>query len=143
MLSYRLKLDLFIRLMKILRITVIIILLFIPSATFAGEADSNSALHFGYSLVFGVFGETLLHYNFDMSAPSRIFYATVIGSIPGLAKEVMDNSDDGGHFSGSDMAFDVAGAFTGSLISNYINNKVRVSVKHQSDGALIRMSYNY
>jgi hypothetical protein len=129
--------------MKILSITVIILLLFIPSATFAVEADSNSVLHFGYSLVFGVFGETLLHYNLDMSAPSRIFYATVIGSIPGLAKEVKDNSDDGGHFSGSDMAFDVAGAFTGSVISNYINNKVRVNVTHQSDGAMIRFSYNF
>ncbi len=129
--------------MKILSITVIILLLFIPSATFSAEADSNSVLHFGYSLVFGVFGETLLHYNFDMSAPSRIFYATLIGSIPGLAKEIQDNSDDGGHFSGSDMAFDVAGAFTGSVISNYINNKVRVNVTHQPDGAMIRLSYNY
>jgi len=129
--------------MKILRIIVIIILLFIPVETFAGEADSNSVLHFGFSMVFGVMSETFLHNNFDMSAPPRIFYATVIGSIPGLAKEISDNSDDGGHFSGSDMAFDVVGAFTGSLISNYINNKVRVSVKHQSDGAVIRLSYNY
>ena len=142
-LSYQFRPVLFVRFMKIIKITVIIFLLCIPSSTFAVDTDSNSALHFGYSLVFGVFGETLLHYNFDMSNSSMIVYATLIGSIPGLAKEVSDSSDDENHFSGSDMAFNVAGAFTGSLISNYMNNTFFVSMSAQQDGAIVSMSVRY
>jgi hypothetical protein len=129
--------------MKILRITVIIILLFSPAEAFTDEVDSNSALHFGFSMVFGIMSETFLHYNVDMSAPPRIFYATVISSIPGLAKEVMDSSEDKGNFSSYDMAFNVTGALTGSLISNYMNDKFLVSMSSKQDGAILKLSFNY
>ncbi len=128
--------------MNILRLTVIIILLLIPSVSFADD-DANNILHFGYSMVFGVFSETVLHYNFDMSTPPRIFFATVSASVPGLVKEVLDSSNDNGNFNGSDMAFNVAGAFTGSLISSYINNKISVGMGSRQDGAIVKLSFKF
>lgn len=101
--------------------------------------DSNSAKHFGLSAVFGYASETYLHHNQkELSNMEKISYATIIGTLPGLAKELNDTK-----FDNEDLAFDIAGAFAGSLLSNYLNNNVFLSVKHDSERKSTKIAANY
>lgn len=100
--------------------------------------DSNSAKHFGFSAVFGYAAETVLHKNSNFSDFQKISYGTIIGSLPGLAKELNDTK-----FDNEDMAFDIAGAFAGSLLSNYLNNNVFVTVEHNSKNNSTKIAANY
>ena len=57
----------------------------------ANAADSNSAKHYGFSAVFGFTSETLIHKNFtSLNDIERVSYATILGSTPGLIKELTD-----------------------------------------------------
>lgn len=88
--------------------------------------DSNSAKHFGLSAIFGYGSETFIHDRYsDLSDIEKIGYSTIIGTLPGLAKEINDTK-----FDNEDLAFDIAGAFAGSLLSNYLNNNVFVTLNH-------------
>ena len=82
----------------------------------ANAGDSNSVKHYGFSAVFGFTSETIIHKNFtSLNDIEKVSYATLLGSTPGLIKELTDDK-----FSNEDMAFNVAGALTGALISNYL-----------------------
>ena len=107
----------------------------------ANAADSNSAKHYGFSAVFGFTSETLIHKNFtSLNDIERVSYATILGSTPGLIKELTDDK-----FSNEDMAFNVAGALTGALLSNYLNNNTSIFVSHnQEDKATkVNLAYNF
>lgn len=90
-------------------------------------ADSNSIKHFGFSGIFGYAGETIIHDYQSLSQTEKVLYGTAIGSIPGLTKELTDKK-----FDNEDMAFNVLGALTGSLLSNYLNNNVFITMEHNS-----------
>lgn len=95
------------------------------STLFAAENDKIK--HFGFSSIFGYGGETLIHDIQTLSDTEKVIYGTVIGSVPGLIKELTDDKYDS-----EDMAYNVAGAFAGSLLSNYLNNNVFVAFEHNS-----------
>ena len=97
-----------------------VLLLLLAKLGFA--EDSNSAKHFGFSAIFGYASESYIHNKYDLNDYEKVGYSTIIGSLPGLAKELTDTKYDG-----EDMAFNVAGAFAGSLLSNYLNNTVFIS----------------
>lgn len=104
-------------------------------------ADSNSAKHYGLSAVFGFGSETIIHKNFtQLSDLEKISYATLIGSTPGLIKEMNDDE-----FSNEDMAFDVLGALSGALLSNYLNNNTSIFVSHdkEKEATKINLAYNF
>lgn len=104
-------------------------------------ADSNSVKHYGFSAIFGFTSETIIHKNFsNISDFEKISYATLIGSTPGLIKELTDDK-----FSRQDMAFNVAGALTGALISNYLNNNTSLFVTHNEEkkSTNINLAYNF
>jgi len=91
--------------------------------------DSNSAKHYGISAVFGFASETIIHKNFtELNDFEKISYATVIGTLPGLAKEINDDK-----FSNEDLAFDALGALTGAVLSNYLNNNTSIFVSHSEE----------
>lgn len=107
----------------------------------ANAADSNSAKHYGFSAVFGFTSETLIHKNFtSLNDIERVSYATILGSTPGLIKELTDDK-----FSNEDMAFNVAGALTGALLSNYLNNNTSIFISHNEEekATKINLAYNF
>ncbi len=114
----------------------------IPSSSSAAD-DSGESLHFGVSVILGGISESYLHYKTELTTLERITYGTLIGSTPGLLKELYDDSQSDNNFSGSDMAADIAGALVGSLAANYINNKIQVNVALQSKKTKIIVSYKY
>ncbi len=114
----------------------LIILLLMPATSFAASTDG---LHFGLSTVFGAASESVLHYKTDINDAGRITLGTVIGSLPGLAKEVSDSTEDNDYFSGRQMAIDVAGAFVGAVIADLINNKIQMRIETNKKSTLISL----
>ena len=107
----------------------------------ANAADSNSAKHYGFSAVFGFTSETLIHKNFtSLNDIERVSYATILGSTPGLIKELTDDK-----FSNEDLAFNIAGALTGALLSNYLNNNTSIFISHNEEekATKINLAYNF
>ena len=107
----------------------------------ANAADSNSAKHYGFSADFGFTSETLIHKNFtSLNDIERVSYATILGSTPGLIKELTDDK-----FSNEDMAFNIAGALTGALLSNYLNNNTSIFISHNEEekATKINLAYNF
>lgn len=101
--------------------------------------DSNSAKHFGFSAVFGYATETFIHDRYNtLNDYEKVGYSTIIGTLPGLAKELNDTK-----FDNEDLAFDIAGAFAGSLLSNYLNNNVFVTVQHDNKRKSTLIAANY
>jgi hypothetical protein len=104
---------------------IISICMIIPAVS---HADSETdALHFGLSAVFGAATESYFHYKTKAGTAERIIYGTVLGSLPGLGKEIADGSQEDNHFSGRSYAIDVAGAFVGAVLANLVNESIRVS----------------
>lgn len=92
--------------------------------TILNAGDSNSVKHYGFSAVFGFASEIIIHKNFtQLGDIEKVSYATILGSTPGLIKELTDDK-----FSNEDMAFNFAGALTGALLSNYLNNNTSIFV---------------
>ena len=119
---------------------LLIILLLIPATSFAA---SNNVLHFGLSAVFGSVSETVLHYKTDINDVGRITLGTVLGSLPGLAKEISDSNKEDNHFSGKQMAIDVAGAFVGAVIADLINNKIQMRVETNKKSTVLSLSVEF
>ena len=92
-------------------------------------AFDDKIAHFGLSALFGAGAETILHYRTDFEDVERVALGTLLGSVPGLAKEIIDSQEDGNEFSGSDLTADVAGAFSGALLSNLFNNAIQVRIE--------------
>ena len=104
-------------------------------------ADSNSAKHYGLSAVFGFTSETIIHKNFtQLSDFEKISYATIIGSTPGLIKELNDDK-----FSNEDLAFDIFGALSGAIFSNYLNNNTSIFISHnkEKESTKVNLAYNF
>jgi len=119
----------------------IIISLGLFSSITLNAADSNSIKHYGFSALFGFASETIVHNEYThLDDFDKIALGTAIGSVPGLFKELTDD-----HFSTSDMAFDIAGAFTGAIFSNYLNNNTSIFVTHnkKKEATKIHLSYNF
>lgn len=101
--------------------------------TILNAADSNSIKHYGFSAVFGFTSETIIHKNFSQLGDiEKVSYATILGSTPGLIKELTDDK-----FSNEDMAFNIADA----LISNYLNNNTSIFVTQSR--RKINLAYNF
>ena len=92
-------------------------------------AFDDKIAHFGLSALFGAGAETILHYRTDFEDVERVALGTLLGSVPGLAKEIIDSQEDGNEFSGRDLTADVAGAFSGAFLSHLINNAIQVRIE--------------
>lgn len=93
----------------------------------AFSLEDDGKKHFAYSAIFGFGSETSLHYMTELKTPSRVFLATVIGSMPGLAKEVMDSTENDNFFSKDDLKADIAGAFTGAVTGAIFNGALQIT----------------
>jgi uncharacterized protein YfiM (DUF2279 family) len=108
-------------------IGIVMMLAGFPSAN--SFAVDDKVAHFGLSALFGAGAETVLHYRTDFEDVERIALGTLLGSVPGLANEIIDSQQDGNEFSGSDLTADVAGAFSGAFLSNLFNNAIQVRIE--------------
>ncbi len=106
-------------------------------------AETDKALHFGLSAVFGAAGESVLHHKTQMGTAERIVYGTIIGSLPGLAKEIIDSGRTDNHFSGGDMAANIAGALIGAVVANVVNNRILISVDRGEKKVSVSMQFDF
>lgn len=103
--------------------------------------DSNSAKHYGISAAFGFVSETVIHKNFTtLNDFEKISYATITGTLPGLAKEFHDDK-----FSKEDLAFDALGALTGAIFANYLNNNTSIFIAHSEENksTQVMLAHNF
>jgi VanZ family protein len=119
-----------------------IIVLLVPASSSA-QNNMDKAAHFGISVAFGGVCESVFHYKTDWKPATRITAGTLIGSFPGLIKEIHDSSQRNNKFSGLDMAADVVGAFAGSVLANFINSKIHVTVSKQRDEKKVSLLYRF
>ena len=108
-----------------IRYIATILLVVFLSAKISSASDDKT-LHFGLSAVFGAGSETCLYHQTELKPAKRIFLSTILGSIPGLIKEIADSTKEDNRFSKSDITADITGAFTGAAISCIINNSLRL-----------------
>jgi VanZ family protein len=91
-----------------------------PAARAQAQSDgwtgTDKALHLGLSAPFGAFGATLAPK--DAGTGQRLLYGTVLGALPGLAKELSDRARPGATASAKDMAFNVLGAALGAAVAD-------------------------
>lgn len=105
-------------------------------------ALNDKEQHFIASAGFGAGAETILHYKTKISTGRRIFYASVLGLIPGIIKETIDEADAGNEFSGADLGADALGSLTGAIVSSAFNSVVKIELSGQSD-RLFKISVNW
>jgi putative lipoprotein len=86
--------------------------------------------HFGVSVPFGAIGSYLSK---DTEHP--IIYGSMIGLVPGLAKEVFDGTCESNGFSYKDLTFDLLGSITGAVLGNVAITYYRNS--HESNVGII------
>jgi uncharacterized protein YfiM (DUF2279 family) len=106
-------------------------------------ALSDKLKHFAVSSIFGAASETCLHYKTDLKTSGRIILGTTLGSLPGLAKEIVDSTKEGNHFSGGDLAAGVAGAFLGAVVGNLINNKIQIKLDKSKEKKSVSVSFSF
>jgi uncharacterized protein YfiM (DUF2279 family) len=76
--------------------------------------------HFAVSMPLGMMGAKLFS---DAQSPGeQFFYGTLLGSIPGLIKEIRDIHHPGSTASYKDMTFNVLSAATGAAIATLMNS---------------------
>ncbi len=117
----------------------------------AGEAYAQSsdpwtspdkAMHFAASAPLGAIAASL-------SGPSastgmRLLYGTLIGSLPGLAKELADSRNVKADASSRDMVFNVAGAALGALLADWVLIKPMASTgRDRVDGVTIEYKIEF
>ena len=119
------------------------LLIFVSNAHLCAANDKLK--HFGVSSIFGAAGESLFHYKTHYGTSKRIILGTTLGTVPGFVKELIDSTEEGNHFSGTDLAADVTGAFFGAVVGNFLNNiiQVRMSASKEKRTLIISLSYEF
>lgn len=98
---------------------------------------NDKAKHFAVSVPFGALGSYLAR---DTSHP--VLYGTLIGSVPGLIKELSDGcKSNGSGFSTRDMTYNILGSLLGASLGNYTFNYYRTPTG--SNGILVGYSTKF
>lgn len=85
----------------------------------------DKALHFMGSMPFGMLGASVFS---DAQTPTeRFFYGTLLGSLPGLAKEIHDIRQPSADASYKDMTFNILGAAVGAALVILIDPAKNIS----------------
>lgn len=103
---------------------LVILMLIIATNTNASWLEKDDINHLSISFGLGLMSNQILPDS--MSPFERIAYGAIIGTIPGLLKEILDiNHLNKPGFSRRDLLMDVLGSVAGS----FVGEKVRIYVK--------------
>jgi putative lipoprotein len=119
------------------------LLFFLLLSVSSGFAVDDKAQHFAISGVCGAGSETILHYKTEMGAIGRVSSATILGSLPGLVKEISDSRQEGNEFGGGDMAADMLGSFAGAMISNLLNDRIKVRLDMRNRDVAVAVLWRF
>lgn len=102
----------------IMSISIVCLLSINASAGFFQEEDKQ--MHMKVSVPFGAVGGLICKKNYQgrglaLSGWKAIACGTIIGMVPGLAKEAVDSRPGGSGWDNRDLAADALGAFIGSV----------------------------
>jgi hypothetical protein len=125
------------------RITLLIILSLLIMIPLTSFADDNFDQHFTLSVLFGAIGETTVHNRETFNVTKKILVGTVIGSVPGLIKEIGDSTNNNNYFSETQILYDVMGSAVGSIIAYKYHSRTKVNVSGVNGGAKITFVYSY
>jgi VanZ family protein len=126
---------------KIAALMIPVLIMLLPCSSFA--ADDNFGEHFSYSVLFGTIGETCVHTRENFNAPMKILTGTVIGTFPGLVKEIGDSTSKNNHFSVEQLMYDMMGSAVGSVIAYNFHNRTKVAVSRKEETLLLTFHYSY
>lgn len=124
---------------KLLAMAVLILITF---SAFANERDvvwhgKDKPIHFFGSAIFGGF----INYTLpdDYSESERLMYGTMIGTVPGLIREISKNKN----FSLTDLAYDIMGSLFGNMV---VETNIRIQLigetKNHKDKTLM-LTYTF
>ena len=87
--------------------------------------------HFLVSFPFGYGADMYLQRHTDLKSPNRIVWATILGTIPGFIKEIIDEYESSyyTYFNKDDLTADAVGALAGAVASSSINRLMHITVK--------------
>jgi len=120
---------------------IFLLLIMVPHSSFAD--DGNFGQHFTVSILMGAIGETTIHNRENFNVPMKILAGTVIGTVPGLIKEIFDSKEKNNHFSEEQLLYDAMGSAVGSFIAYKFNSRTKVNVSKSDGGAKISFLYHY
>ena len=133
--------------MKLLRsrifISILLFFIIFSTANKNASAADDKLLHFGVSSLFGAASESYLHYETNLKTPGRLIWGTTLGTIPGLAKEIIDSTKRDNSFSTGDMAANIAGAFVGAVVANLFNNAIQVKIEKREEEKMVVFTLSY
>jgi uncharacterized protein YfiM (DUF2279 family) len=106
----------------------------------------DKAEHFTVSMGLGMLGASF--FGDATSTTNQFFYGTLLGSMPGLIKEIRDIHHHGSTASYKDMTFNVLGAATGAAIATLMASRtdtpqvqwtiIPTSTKNQMNGVVFQ-----
>ena len=126
---------------KITMLLILLLLIMVPHSSFAD--DKNFGQHFTVSILMGAIGETTIHNRENFNAPMKVLAGTVIGTVPGVIKEIFDSTDSDNYFSGEQVLYDAMGSAVGSFIAYKFNSRTKVNVSTSDGGGKISLLYSY
>jgi uncharacterized protein YfiM (DUF2279 family) len=100
----------------------------------------DKANHFGVSAQLGMFGASLAGKSADSA--DQILYGTLIGALPGLAKEIYDIGRPGSTASIKDMAWNLLGAAAGSMSSKWFS-VAPITYRDRVDGFRVQIRFDF
>ena len=100
----------------------------------------DKANHFGVSAPLGMFGATMAGKSADSA--DQVLYGTLIGALPGLAKELYDVGHPGSNASIKDMAWNLLGAAAGSMSSRWFSI-MPMSYRDRVDGLRVQIRFDF
>ncbi len=102
------------------------------AATDSMALEQDKVKHFGVSLAAGRVSDTLVRNIFTRATPAqRLFLSVASGTLPGLAKEVLDSRQPNNRFSVADMTYNVLGVLTGTAANALFKDHPSLSLEMQ------------
>ncbi|MGA1868494.1 MAG: hypothetical protein ACMUJM_08090 [bacterium] len=106
-----------------------LVLICFPTGKASALGDPEK--HFLVSFPVGFGADTYLYYHTDLETPHRIAVATVLGTLPGFIKEIIDDVDTSyyNYFNQDDLIADAFGALAGACVSSFCNCFINIKVR--------------
>ena len=129
---------LFYNIFKRFPIKYLILVLLFSTLLISSTIENDKRKHFEYSSVisFNISQYLII----QGEEKNRIIKSISYSMIPGIIKEISDSKETNNRFDEKDLMYDFLGAVTGTFLSQYINNNIKLSTNKERD---FLISYNF